>query len=730
MKLLKKLRKLVIGGIESKVLTLVLVSMLVVAAVFILSMLTQNKLLTDLTRDTSERQVASVTGTTAAVIDTVIVENMDRITQMEAMETDEMFRDAAVRVQMVADYAGKLLSDPDSAPQAPWHRPDAAHDGELFVKVLFADGLDEETVSGRLGVIANMSDMLLSLCSAYGTDNFWFTLDEGATLMADTVPGNWINADGSYITYNATERYWYTQAVETGGLIFTDVEYDRRTGDLCVTCAMPVYGPDGTLYGVAGEDLFLSDMQERIIRAAENGGSLVVINQSGHVIISPTDEGIFRVMNSSEAVDLRASDNTELAALISDAMQGKTDVRIVPLDDGNHYMIGVPMETVGWTLIASYREADAQQPVKQLQEDYHAIQEEAVVSYRSKISQGTLLALLILAVLLIAMLTGAFIMSKRIVKPLNTITRKISELSETNLEFKMDDAYRTGDEVEELAESFANVSHKTVEYLDTVKRVTAEKERIGAELTLATQIQAAMLPHLVPAFPDRKDFDILGSMDPAKEVGGDFYDYFLIDDDHLGLLIADVSGKGVPAALFMMASKIILQSVAMLGGSPAQILTKTNEAICSNNEAEMFVTVWVGIVELSTGRMICANAGHEYPVFKRPDGKFEIYKDKHGFVIGGLKEAKYKEYEIQLEPGMKVFVYTDGVPEATNADKELFGTERMLEALNRDPGSAPIDILKGVRKAVDEFVQNAEQFDDITMLCFEYKGPKADKEEA
>ena len=133
-----------------------------------------------------------------------------------------------------------------------------------------------------------------------------------------------------------------------------------------------------------------------------------------------------------------------------------------------------------------------------------------------------------------------------------------------------------------------------------------------------------MLPHIVPAFPDRNDFDVLGSMDPAKEVGGDFYDYFLIDPDHLGVLIADVSGKGVPAALFMMASKIILQSVAMLGGSPAEILTKTNEAICSNNEAQMFVTVWVGILELSTGKLTAANAGHEYPVLKNPNGRFEL----------------------------------------------------------------------------------------------------------
>ena len=719
---MKRFKKLVIGGIESKVVALILISMLLVAAVFLASMLTQSGMLSHLTQETNERQLSAMTGTTAAVIDRVIVNNMDRITEMEARETDEIFRDLAAQVQMVGDYAGKLLGSPEGVARAPWQRPDAARNGEMFVKVLFADGLDEAAVEDKLGLIANMSDMMISLCHTYGSDNIWFTLPEGATLMADTVPGNWINEDGSFVPYDAVNRYWYRQALEAGKMVFSDVEYDHRTGELCVTCALPVYGAAGDLLGVAGADLFLHDMQQAILASAKNGGFLVVVNPSGHVIISPADQGIFRAMSSADAVDLRVSDNAELSALVRDAMQGKTDVRRVTLPDGNYYMIGVPMETVGWTLIAAYNEADAEQPVRQLEKDYQSIQAEAVAAYRTKSDQGKTWMRLLLIGLLILMLLGAFILGKRIVKPLNTITQRISELDETNMEFKMEDAYRTGDEVEELAQSFANISHKTVEYLDTVKRVTAEKERIGAELSLATQIQAAMLPHIVPAFPDRKDFDVIGSMDPAKEVGGDFYDYFLIDDDHLGMVIADVSGKGVPAALFMMASKIILQSVAMLGGSPAQILTKTNEAICSNNEAGMFVTVWIGILELSTGKLTCANAGHEYPVFKRPDGNFELFKDRHGFVIGGMEGAKYKEYEIRLEPGSKLFVYTDGVPEATNASQELFGTDRMVEALNRVKDASPMDVLKNVRKAVDSFVLDAEQFDDLTMLCLEYKG--------
>ena len=273
-----------------------------------------------------------------------------------------------------------------------------------------------------------------------------------------------------------------------------------------------------------------------------------------------------------------------------------------------------------------------------------------------------------------------------------------------------------------LAESFASLSSKTRDYIKEITEITAEKERIGTELALATRIQADMLPNIYPAFPGRTEFDLYASMTPAKEVGGDFYDFFLVDDDHLYMTIADVSGKGIPAALFMMASRIILASNAKAGKTPAEILALTNETICQNNHQEMFVTVWVGVLEISTGKLIAANAGHEYPVIKQADGKFELVKDKHGLVIGGMSGVKYKEYELQLTKGAKLFVYTDGVPEATNAGEELFGTKRMVDALNIDIEALPKDILANVRKAVDSFVGEAEQFDDLTMLCLEYKG--------
>ena len=243
-----------------------------------------------------------------------------------------------------------------------------------------------------------------------------------------------------------------------------------------------------------------------------------------------------------------------------------------------------------------------------------------------------------------------------------------------------------------------------------------------SELQTATDIQASMLPHAIPPFPQFSEFTLFASMDPAREVGGDFYDFYLIDEDHLCMVIADVSGKGVPAALFMMISKVILQSCAMLGQSASEILRKTNEAICSHNEVEMFVTVWLGILEISTGRMTCANAGHEFPAFRPADGQFALYKDKHGFVVGGMPGMNYKEYELQLHPGDTLFLYTDGLPEATNQELEAFGIDRMIQALNHSPDLSPQSLIVSMRLAVEGFVRGAEQFDDLTMLCIQYHG--------
>ncbi len=338
--------------------------------------------------------------------------------------------------------------------------------------------------------------------------------------------------------------------------------------------------------------------------------------------------------------------------------------------------------------------------------------------------QGTAYAVL-LQILLSAILQTMTMLF--LVRPIRKIQAAVHLYKETKDSVAVQEnlaSIRYHNEIGDLSEEVVGMTREINEYVAWIERITAEKQRIGVELETARKIQAAALPNKFPAFPDRHEFDIYATMEPAREVGGDFYDYFLIDNDHLGLVMADVSGKGVPAALFMMTTKAIVQNCAMLGQSADEVLTKANEAICANNRMEMFVTVWIGILEISTGILTAANAGHEYPVITKVDGNYELVKDKHGIVIGGMEGLRYKSYEIRLEPGSKLFVYTDGIPEATDKDNNMFGTGRMVDALNTNPGAPPEEAIANVRKAVEDFVQDAEQFDDMTMMCVEFRGSK------
>ena len=277
------------------------------------------------------------------------------------------------------------------------------------------------------------------------------------------------------------------------------------------------------------------------------------------------------------------------------------------------------------------------------------------------------------------------------------------------------------EEIDTLSRSIDKMETDMVNYIENLTAYTAERERIGMELSFAKNIQHSSLPAKFPAFPDRTDFDIYAYMKPAREVGGDFYNFRLLDDDHLAMWIGDVSDKGVPAALFMMAINIVINNRASMGGTPAEIMAFVNNNICEHNEANLFVTIWLGILEISTGRLTFVNAGHEEPALYRKGGSFELYKTKHNVAVGVFPDIEYTNYDIHLGRGDKLFVYTDGVPEATDMFDKLYTTGRMLEALNKYRDGSPQEILEGINKSVKEFVGDRPQFDDLTMLGFELK---------
>lgn len=325
----------------------------------------------------------------------------------------------------------------------------------------------------------------------------------------------------------------------------------------------------------------------------------------------------------------------------------------------------------------------------------------------------------------ICLALAIILLYKSVISPIELISREADEFvgNNTQISEKLLTVH-TGDEIELLSDSIYQMEVGINEYIDNLQKVTAEKERIGAELNVATQIQANMLPSIFPPFPDRNEVDLYATMDPAKEVGGDFYDFFLIDNSHVGLVMADVSGKGVPAALFMVIAKTLIKNRALMGGSPSEVLSYANEQLLEGNEAELFVTVWFAILDLNTGKGVAANAGHEHPVVRRKGGEYELIMYRHSPAVATLEGLRFKEHEFELFPGDRLVVYTDGVAEATNSENELYGYDRMLAALNRDQGASLEGTLKGLRADIDEFVGEAPQFDDITMLALEFFGPQ------
>ena len=354
--------------------------------------------------------------------------------------------------------------------------------------------------------------------------------------------------------------------------------------------------------------------------------------------------------------------------------------------------------------------------------DVNRITQDLNTYLRWVITAAVLITLIMIAILV-------YSINSFITRPVGSIAENTAEfvgLMKENVEPEMLDykkvQVKARDEIYVLSEGVSNMADGVKNYMTNLRHVTAEKERIGAELNVATQIQADMLPRIFPPFPEKSEFDLFATMDPAKEVGGDFYDFFLIDEDHVGLVMADVSGKGVPAALFMVIAKTLIKNRALMGGSPSDVLSYANDQLCEGNEAELFVTVWFGILEISTGKGVAANAGHEHPAIRRKDGKFELVVYRHSPAVATMEGIPFKQHEFELHPGDSLFVYTDGVAEATNAHDELYGTDRMLEALNRNPDATAEELLKTVRESIDEFVGDAPQFDDITMLGLNYFG--------
>lgn len=337
---------------------------------------------------------------------------------------------------------------------------------------------------------------------------------------------------------------------------------------------------------------------------------------------------------------------------------------------------------------------------------------------------GSFVTYIVIAALILSVIVVQFLarfLKKWVVGPIRTISNEATRFARENTKGEELGDVSKYEEIYNLSRSIDKMETDMVKYVDNLTLVTAERERIGTELSFAKQIQYSSLPTKFPAFPDRGEFDVYAYMRPAKEVGGDFYNFILVDNDHLAMWIGDVSDKGVPAALFMMAINIMISLRTSMGGTPAQIMAYVNDRVCEHNGENLFVTIWLGILELSTGKLTFVNAGHEDPAVCHKGGEFELYKTRHNIAVGIQPGMVYKDFELQLGKGDKIFIYTDGVPEATDPYDKLFSTNRMTQALNECRDGSPQELLENINKRVKEFVGDRTQFDDLTMLGLELK---------
>ncbi len=540
-----------------------------------------------------------------------------------------------------------------------------------------------------------------------------------------------IHRDEYHNSYDPRTRPWYKLAAATGKTAFTDV-YISDDGRLEITCASPYYDANG-MAGVAGIDAHLESLYRMLAdRSLGETNINFVVNASGEVVISSEAEGELAVGDGHR--DLRKSKEESLALEVAAMANGLSDVAPVTLDGEEYYIAYAPLPSLGWSYGTLLKKEEMLAPVTAAREMLLDHTEAFNDTMRALFLENALKTFLLLVVLAGLFFYFSRQTAQRFVRPILALTEGVREIAKGDLDKKLD--IRTGDEIEELSDSINRMTDDLKEYMANLSSVTAEKQKIATELSLAQSIQEGMLPNIFPKFAGNPHYDLFATMHAAKEVGGDFYDFYNLDDSHVALTIADVSGKGVPAALFMMISKTMLKNDAMMGAiesSPEtvqweKVLEQVNRQLCENNEEMMFVTVFFGVLNIETGDFYYVNGGHNPPLIGRADGGENawtyIRDEKKTHMVGVIEDAAYEKHHLTLRAGDMIYFYTDGVTEAMDQEGRMYTEERLQETLNRvgTPDHSVKEILTAVREDIDVHVNGAAQSDDITMVGVRFLG--------
>lgn len=499
--------------------------------------------------------------------------------------------------------------------------------------------------------------------------------------------------------YRYFDLDWYQIPRELNRAVWSEPYFDDV---MMSSYSLPFYGktPEGLeLKGVITVDIAIDHLTDIVssVKVLKTGDAYL-FSRYGMVITHPVKDF---VMNDTIFSIAAARNDAHLRGVGRDMLKGNSG--FVPFlsiaRNKPCWMYYTPVPSTGWTLAVIFPEDEL----------FADIRRDTVIS--SALAGGGVLLLLVIIVIL----------THSITKPLRRMAGAVVAMGGGNLDAALPRA-GSDDEVGRLTEAFGRMQSSLKEYIKKLTETTAAKERIESELHIAREIQGSILPRIFPAFPHRGEFDIYAVMEPAKEVGGDFYDFVLIGERRLYFVMGDVSGKGVPAALFMMIAKTLLKNEAMQGASAAEILTKANNIIAMDDATSMFATVFCGILDIATGVVEFANAGHNPPMIGRAGGAFEFLEVSKGFVLGPMPDFEYKQGSVKLETGDTFFLYTDGVTEAMDPGQKQYSEARLKDTLERVKAFDVQSIVSAVREDVRDFTREAPQSDDITMLAVRYNG--------
>ncbi|MBR0288858.1 MAG: SpoIIE family protein phosphatase [Selenomonadaceae bacterium] len=645
------------------------------------------------------------------------------------------------------NYSPKTLPDP---------RTDPIRNAELYR--IYAPSIRDHVtpeIQNELELAANINGILTEILKGYeginatafvGGEKGWYMC---ARLVVDK-NGNTDFLNPIYFSheriydYDPRKRPWYIAAKLAGAPVISDLYHTiEADGYQQIGASAPFYDAQGNLIGVAGIDNSNSDLYEQINEFTASKKSVnFVLNEFGEVIFSTqatgtlavkTSEATNKIVSKAGTRDLRTSSEKTLAAAVKRMVAGEQDVVPIKLNDENFYIAFAPMTNTNWSFGMLIPAEEVLKATAGTQDYFFNQVTKLQDRMRQEYSYINNLVIVIPTFLLIILFIMSTNLSRRFVKPIHELTdgvreismelsKDVQEISGDYLNKKLD--IHTGDEIEELANGFNAMTDELKNYMANLTKETADKERLATELDVATEIQDGMLPK---DFPAREDFELFATTTPAKEVGGDFYDFYFLDEKHLAITVADVSGKGIPAALFMVISKTVLNNFAASfykQNGLAPVVAAANEQLCANNEAMMFVTAFIGVLDLDTGEFIFVNAGHNPPVIYHAEENHCDFLDvKKNFVLGPMDEIPFVEQKVSLKRGDLLFLYTDGVTEALNVADEEYLPDRLINFMNSTDCKTDLKtLLKNIRGDLSEHVGEAEQSDDITMFALRFNG--------